>query len=151
HQRAAAVGAVVAARGQAAADLVPRAARQHRRLSPDRPRGAAGRHDPVEAAMTGDYLHAFDYVLAPTLVWLVWRLLAAADLFKAVVLFITVGLLLALAWVRLAAPDIAMAEAGIGAGLTGALLLDARARLEPREDDPEEPTRRGQPPTGRAG
>lgn len=82
---------------------------------------------------------SFDVVLALTLVWLVWRLLATADLFQAVALFITVGLLLALAWVRLGAPDIALAEAAIGAGLTGALLLDARARLVPGDDSPPPP------------
>ena len=47
-------------------------------------------------------------------------------------LFISFGLLLALAWVRLAAPDVALAEAGIGAGLTGALLMAALARLQDR-------------------
>jgi uncharacterized MnhB-related membrane protein len=67
----------------------------------------------------------FDLVLASGLVWLGWRVLASKDLFKAAVLFIVFGLLMALAWVRLAAPDIALAEAAIGAGLTGALLLDA--------------------------
>lgn len=76
----------------------------------------------------------FDLVLAPTLVWLAWRLLATPDLFEAIVLFITFGLLLVLVWVRLSAPDIALAEAAIGAGLTGALLLDARARLESRDE-----------------
>ena len=40
------------------------------------------------------------------------------------VLFIVFGLLMALAWARLAAPDIALAEAAIGAGLSGAMLLD---------------------------
>lgn len=78
----------------------------------------------------------FDHLLALTLVGLAWRLLSTSHLFKAVVLFITFGLLLALAWVRLEAPDIALAEAAIGAGLTGALLLDARARLEARGDVP---------------
>jgi len=39
---------------------------------------------------------------------------------------------MALDWVRLAAPDVALAEAAIGAGLTGALLMAALARL--RED-----------------
>ena len=43
--------------------------------------------------------------------------------------FIAFGLLLALAWVRLEAPDVALAEAAIGAGLTGALLLSALSRL----------------------
>lgn len=71
----------------------------------------------------------FDALLALLLVWLAWRLLVARDLFKAVVLFMVFGLLLALAWVRLAAPDVALAEAAIGAGLTGALLLDAVFRL----------------------
>ena len=72
---------------------------------------------------------ALDLALALTLVWLAWRSLASSDLFKGVVLFIAFGLVLALAWARLAAPDIALAEAAIGSGLTGALLLDALARL----------------------
>lgn len=37
--------------------------------------------------------------------------------------FICLGTLAAILWARLGAPDVAMAEAGIGAGLTGALLL----------------------------
>ncbi len=74
----------------------------------------------------------FDGILAITLVWLCWRVLSAPDLFKAVVLFITFGLLMALAWVRLQAPDIALAEASIGAGLTGALMLDAVGQITGR-------------------
>jgi energy-converting hydrogenase B subunit D len=71
----------------------------------------------------------FDVVLGLMLVWLAWRVLSAPDLFKAVVLFIVFGLLMALAWARLDAPDIALAEAAIGAGLTGALLLDAVGQM----------------------
>jgi hypothetical protein len=44
-------------------------------------------------------------------------------------MFIVFGLLMTLAWARLQAPDIALAEAAIGAGLTGALLLDALGAL----------------------
>lgn len=77
---------------------------------------------------------AFDVVLGFALLWLVWRALASPDLFRAIVLFIAFGLLMALAWVRLDAPDIALAEAAIGAGLTGALLLAALARLESRSE-----------------
>ncbi len=55
--------------------------------------------------------------------------LASRNLFRAVVMFIAFGLLMALAWVRLQAPDIALAEAAIGAGLTGVLLLDAARHL----------------------
>jgi uncharacterized MnhB-related membrane protein len=51
--------------------------------------------------------------------------LLSRDLVRAVVMFIAFGLLMTLAWVRLQAPDIALAEAAIGAGLTGVLLLDA--------------------------
>ena len=72
----------------------------------------------------------FDLLLGAGLLWLAWRLLACPDLFKAIVLFISFGLLMALAWVRLDAPDVALAEAAIGAGLTGALLLAALARLK---------------------
>lgn len=71
----------------------------------------------------------FDSLLGLGLLWLAWRALANPDLFMAIVLFIAFGLVLTLAWVRLDAPDIALAEAAIGAGLTGALLLAALARL----------------------
>jgi len=72
---------------------------------------------------------AFDSLLGLGLLWLAWRALACPDLFRAIVLFVAFGLLMALAWGRLDAPDIALAEAAIGAGLTGALLLAALARL----------------------
>ena len=76
-----------------------------------------------------------DSLLGLGLLWLGWRALTCADLFKAIVLFIAFGLLIALAWVRLDAPDVALAEAAIGAGLTGALLLAALARLTSIETD----------------
>ena len=80
----------------------------------------------------------FDSVLIIALLWLAWRLLGSADLFKAIVLFIAFGLVMALAWVRLDAPDVALAEAAIGAGLTGALLLLALARLNDLADTTHE-------------
>ncbi|HYW75734.1 MAG TPA: hydrogenase subunit MbhD domain-containing protein [Gammaproteobacteria bacterium] len=72
---------------------------------------------------------AFDGLVGTGLVWLAWRALSSPSLYAAVVLFVAFGLLLTLAWVRLNAPDVALAEAAIGAGLTGALLLGALARL----------------------
>lgn len=75
---------------------------------------------------------AYDLLLVGTLLWLALRVLAEVKLFKAVVLYIAFGLLVALAWVRLAAPDIALAEAAIGAGITGALLLDAAGHMRGR-------------------
>ncbi len=76
----------------------------------------------------------FDGLLVLALLWLAWQALGTPDLFKAIVLFIAFGLVMALAWVRLQAPDIALAEAAIGAGLTGALLLAALARLNDLAD-----------------
>ncbi len=71
----------------------------------------------------------FDSLLAITLLWLAWSALSIHGLFRAVILFIAFGLLMALAWVRLEATDIALAEAAIGAGLTGALFLLALGHL----------------------
>jgi len=70
-------------------------------------------------------LSSFDAVLAFTIIVLAVRVLTAPDLFQAVVVFIVFGLLMSLVWTRLHAVDVALAEAAIGAGLTGALLLNA--------------------------
>lgn len=71
-----------------------------------------------------------DMLLIVTL-WLVAAAsLYSRDLFRGVIMFIIFGLLLALGWVRLQAPDIALAEAAIGAGLAGVLLLDAVGHLQ---------------------
>jgi len=69
-------------------------------------------------------LTLFDGLLGFLLLGLAWSVLASKDLFRSVVLFIVFGLIMAMAWVRLKAPDIALAEAAIGTGLTGVLLLD---------------------------
>lgn len=76
---------------------------------------------------------AFDLLLAVALLWSGGRSLSVDRLDRAIVLFIAFGLLMALAWARLAAPDIGLAEAAIGAGLTGALLLDAYGALKRRK------------------
>ena len=57
----------------------------------------------------------------------------ARDAFLAVAGFIVYGLLLSLAWVRLAGIDVALTEAAIGGGLSGALLLGAVGRLRGSE------------------
>ncbi|MEW8624608.1 MAG: hydrogenase subunit MbhD domain-containing protein [Candidatus Thiodiazotropha sp.] len=66
-----------------------------------------------------------DLLLAAMLIGLAWAALSSDDLRRGVVLFIAFGLLLAIVWARLQAPDLALAEAAIGAGLSGALLLVA--------------------------
>jgi multisubunit Na+/H+ antiporter MnhB subunit len=62
----------------------------------------------------------------------VWTI-AARQTFAAVVGFVGYGLLLALVWMRIGAPDVALTEAAIGSGLTGAMLLGAAARLRASE------------------
>ena len=70
----------------------------------------------------------FDVILVCLLVWLGWRAVNDANAWRAVVKFIVLGLVLSLAWLRLGAPDVALAEAAVGSGLTGALLLAALRR-----------------------
>jgi multisubunit Na+/H+ antiporter MnhB subunit len=76
---------------------------------------------------------AFDTGLALLVLGVgVWTI-AARDTFAAVIGFVAFGLLLALVWVRLAAPDVALTEAAIGSGVTGGLLLSASAGLRRTE------------------
>ena len=72
---------------------------------------------------------AFDLCLCLTLLGLACSCLRGQDLFAATILYICFGLLMAMGWLRLQAPDLALAEAAIGAGLTGALFLSALRRL----------------------
>ena len=78
-------------------------------------------------------LRVFDGLLLLVIVVLAWRSLNDHDLFRAVIKFIALGLLIAVAWVRLRAPDAALAEAAVGSGLTGALILSALVCMRRRE------------------
>ena len=62
----------------------------------------------------------------------VWTIVAR-EAYAAVVGFIAYGLLLTLVWVQLHGIDVALTEAAIGGGLTGALLIGAAARLRSTE------------------
>lgn len=82
----------------------------------------------------------FDAGLLITVLGVAGWTVAARETFAAVVGFVAYGLLLALVWVRLAAPDVALTEAAIGGGVTGVLLLGAAARLRGTAvASPEEP------------
>ena len=72
-------------------------------------------------------------VVALLLLWLALWTVVARDAFVAVAGFVVYGLLLSLVWVRLAGIDVALTEAAIGGGLTGALLLGALGRLRGTE------------------
>ena len=72
----------------------------------------------------------FDVLLGIILLWLGLRVVFAQKLYDSIIAFIGLGLLMALAWLRLGALDLALAEAALGGGVTGALLLAALNRLE---------------------
>jgi multisubunit Na+/H+ antiporter MnhB subunit len=74
-------------------------------------------------------------LLAVTLLGLAARSILARDAFAAVVAFVVFGLMVAVAWVALGAVDVALTEAAIGGGVTGALLIGA-ARAEGRRKNP---------------
>lgn len=79
----------------------------------------------------------FDGLLGVTLLWLGIRSVSAIDLLSTIMSFIGLGVVAALIWVRLGAPDIALAEAALGSGITGALLLAAFKRLESGKQPPD--------------
>ncbi len=83
--------------------------------------------------------HLLDTLLAILLLGLAWAALSGTDLRRSVVLFMAFGLLLSLIWARLRAPDLALAEAAIGAGLSGALLLLALRDREMPESQARQP------------
>jgi multisubunit Na+/H+ antiporter MnhB subunit len=75
----------------------------------------------------------------------IWTV-AVRDTFAAAVGFVAYGLLLTLVWVQLAGIDVALTEAALGSGLTGAMLIGAAARLRrtegaARAERPGVPTR----------
>jgi uncharacterized MnhB-related membrane protein len=79
-----------------------------------------------------------DACLCATLVGLAIRTVFSRTLFQGVMYFVVFGLLMAVAWARLRAPDIALAEAALGAGITGALLFTAVRALRERGDREED-------------
>jgi len=85
----------------------------------------------------------FDSILAVLMVAVAWRALSARDGFESVVLFITFGVMASIAWVRIGSPDLALAEAAIGTGVAGALLVASLAVLEGSEARSEESSEPG--------
>jgi multisubunit Na+/H+ antiporter MnhB subunit len=77
-----------------------------------------------------------DLGLAGAILALAWAALRQRDSFSMVAVFILFGLVVSLAWVRLDAPDVALAEAAIGAGVTGALLLRTLRHVGGERRDP---------------
>lgn len=85
--------------------------------------------------MMTDWL--FDGVLVSLLLALAAASVFTRSLFNSIMLYIAFGLLLAITWARLGAADLALAEAAIGAGITGVLLLSAYAQSHVVQGQPQ--------------
>lgn len=82
----------------------------------------------------GDRTNIYDLLLAFALVASAWKALFGKEAFTATVFFVVYGLFMSIAWVQLNAVDVALAEACIGAGLTGALFIGAIRQFEAERD-----------------
>jgi multisubunit Na+/H+ antiporter MnhB subunit len=82
-----------------------------------------------------------DVLLGLILVGLAAQVAIGQHLFRAIVFYVAFGLAMAVIWARLGAPDLALADAAIGAGLTGALMMVAFRRLV--EIDPKQAQAQG--------
>lgn len=78
---------------------------------------------------------AFDALLILSILVLAWMSIFSASLFRCIVFFVCLGLLVTIVWSQIGALDVAIAEAAIGAGLTGSLLLAAWNRIRPASID----------------
>lgn len=85
---------------------------------------------------------ALDIALCALILAAALATVLGGGVFRAIVFFIVYGLLLSVAWVRLDAVDVALAEAAIGAGLTGVLFLAAFGKLARVGAEAEPPTAR---------
>ncbi|WPL16367.1 putative monovalent cation/H+ antiporter subunit B [Thiorhodovibrio winogradskyi] len=92
-------------------------------------------------------MFVFDILMISTLLGLAIATLSSRDPRRAAILFVAFGLWLSIVWARLGAPDVALAEAAIGAGLGGALML-AAARRTPGGRGPSESAAMESNPTG---
>lgn len=72
----------------------------------------------------------FDLTLSALILATALASVTGQQIFRSVTFFIVYGILIAMAWLRLGAVDVALVEAAIGAGLTGVLLLGALGRLK---------------------
>lgn len=81
-----------------------------------------------------------DIGIALVALGLAWRAVVVRRAFDSAVAFVIYGLVLTLGWVRLDAIDVALTEAAIGSGLTGALLLGAAYKLDSAPSDVDRPS-----------
>ncbi len=76
-----------------------------------------------------------DLLLMLSSLVLAWMSIFSASLFRCIIFFVCLGLLVTIAWGQMGAYDVAIAEAAIGAGITGSILLAALNRIRPRRKE----------------
>lgn len=76
---------------------------------------------------------AFDALLCALMLMTAGFAVLGRHRFASIAFFIIYGVFMAIAWLTLGAPDVALAEAAIGAGLTGLLLIGAWEMLDERD------------------
>jgi uncharacterized MnhB-related membrane protein len=77
--------------------------------------------------MTGNLW--IDILLCLCVLFIAASIFLVKNTFSAIVLFISLGLVVTFCWIILNAIDVAIAEAAIGSGLTGAMLVAAWRKL----------------------
>lgn len=70
-----------------------------------------------------------DAALGLILIGLALQVISGRHLFRSIVFYIAFGLVMAIIWARLGSVDLALADAALGAGLVGALMMVAFRRL----------------------
>ncbi|MDO8880380.1 MAG: DUF4040 domain-containing protein [Coriobacteriia bacterium] len=76
---------------------------------------------------------AFDIVLLLLLIGCAVAVVRLKDLLAAAIVFSSYSLLMCLLWLHRGAPDVAMTEAAVGAGVTTVLFLTAVSRTTRKE------------------
>ncbi len=76
---------------------------------------------------------AFDVVLLLMLITIALAVARTKDLLAATIIFSAYSLVLCLLWLHRGAPDVAMTEAAVGAGITTVLFLVAISKTVRRE------------------
>lgn len=65
----------------------------------------------------------FNFILLLFLIVCALMVARIRDLLSAVIVFASYGLIMAIIWLQLSAPDVAITEAALGAGITSLLLV----------------------------
>jgi uncharacterized MnhB-related membrane protein len=77
----------------------------------------------------------FEFILMSFLILLAVAVVFVRDLLAAVIVFLVYSLIMAIVFTQLKAPDVALTEAAVGAGITTLLFIITIAKTTRREED----------------